>query len=147
MLAATSVLQYSLVGTANASRIAVYAPVFQMNAVGQPLLGVLTQGFFVNDILSAALIGVDNNTVQLLWTDVTLNTSVETIYELNANAPKLGSQYYSTTTTFAQRVYMFTFRDVDQGDSSLPQNAAILGALLFIEVVLIIATVLFVRNR
>jgi hypothetical protein len=99
----------------------------------------------VVDFLVAALDGVDNSSIQLMWTDVT--DDINTVYALNGNAINVGKQQFNTTIEFAQRVYMFEFHDIDLGNSSTVENGAILGALVVIQIVLIIATILFIRNR
>lgn len=97
----------------------------------------------------SAFAGYDNSTVQFTWRDLTAESeNASLVYELNGDATNVGQLHFVETIAFAQRVWQFEFRDLGSPNGSKLVSPAIFVALLsVVEIVIIVLTVLFVRNR
>jgi hypothetical protein len=124
-----------------------YQPAFWRNGT---LRGVVIRGFAVEPFVELAFAGCDNTTIQFFWRDLTPdNTDDALIYAWNADAADVSSLSFVQTITFGQRQWQFGFHYVN-GDAHRALQAergGILGALLLVELIIIVVTVFFIRNR
>jgi hypothetical protein len=134
-----------------AAHIIILAPVFYASVDGVPgtLKSILVQSLLVLPLIETALQGFDNTSMQLTWRDLAPDEPNATIvYQWNADAADVGALSFVRNVSFAQRQWQFEFHNVLGASTALKAaDGAVLGVLIVAQILTILFTILFIRNR